>query len=221
MEIVKTYDLEKLKEIVLKEIDVALHAGRDHARINLISAKEIEEILKECMVREERLKRMFKNIIKETDKNICALDENLSPVFVEKEHPETEMLEEEHCKMLNEIEHLRKIIEDKDKELEELRRHLENLKETISDKNKCIVNLERENKELKEKYKALTDVHYVVKEECEEDKEMPSCFGKFDDSCVNCIDGTCIYHGECLEEAQKILNYKSHECYKNEETINV
>ena len=151
MEIVKTYDLEKLKEIVLKEIDVALHAGRVHARINLISAKEIEEILAECMVREERLKGMFENAVKETDRNVCALDENLSPVFVEKEHPETEMLEEEHCKMLNEIEHLRKIIEDKDRELEELRRHLENLKETISIKNECIVNLEIENKELREK----------------------------------------------------------------------
>lgn len=53
MEIVKTYDLEKLKEIVLKEIDVALNAGRDHARINLISAKEIEEILAECIRKEE------------------------------------------------------------------------------------------------------------------------------------------------------------------------
>ena len=214
MEIVKTYDLEKLKDIVLKEIDVALNAGRDHARINLISAKEIEEILAECMVREERLTNMFENIVKESDRNVCVLDENIHPVFVEKEHPETEMIE-------GEIESYILRLEDKERELEELRRHLEHLKETISDKDKCIFYLEKENKELREKYEALTTVHYVGKEECEEDKEMPSCFGKFDDRCVNCIDGTCIYHEECLEEAQKILNYKSHECYKNEETINV
>lgn len=53
MEIIKTYDLEKLKEIVSKEISVGLSSGRDHARINLISAKEIEEILAECMIREQ------------------------------------------------------------------------------------------------------------------------------------------------------------------------
>lgn len=212
MEIVKTYDLEKLKEIVLKEIDVALHAGRDHARINLISAQEISEILAECMVREERLKGMFENIVKESNRNVCALDENLSPVFVEKEHPETEMLEKD-------LEHLCEVVKDKDKELEELRRHLEHLKETISIKNECIVNLEIENKELREKYEALTTVHYTGEEEYE-DKEMPSCFGKFDDRCINCIDGTCNFHGECLEEAQKILNYKHHECYEKEEQTN-
>lgn len=177
MEITKTYDLENLKEIVLKEIDVALHAGRDHARINLISAKEIEEILAECMVREERLKRMFENILKETDKNVCDWDEDLSPVFVEKEHPETEMLEEEHERMLNEIEHLRLVIEDKENNLTQLRGHLEHLKETISIKNGQLnilisenSELEKENEELKEKYKALTTVHYVGKEECEEEQ---------------------------------------------------
>ena len=200
MEIVKTYDLEKLKEIVLKEIDVALHAGRDHARINLISAKEIEEILAECMVREERLKGMFENILKETDKNVCVLDENLSLVFVEKEHPETEMLE-------NDLEHLYEVVKDKDIELEELRKHLEYMKEAISIKNECIVNLEIENKELREKYEALTTVHYVGEEECEEEA-MTSCFGKFDNRCINCIDGTCIYHEECLEEAQNRMGNK-------------
>ena len=195
-------------EIVLKEIDVALHAGRDHARINLISAKEIEEILKECMVREERLKRMFENAVKETDENVCLLDKNLSPVFVEKEHPETEMLEEEHLKMLNEIEHLRKVIEDKDKELEELRKRLGYMKEAISDKNKCIVNLEKENKELREKYKALTDVHYVGKEECYEEEQndcdivaLPSCYGNFDLANINCLE--CEEKVYCLSEKEK------------------
>lgn len=53
MEIVKTYDLENLKEIVSKEISVGLSSGRDHARINLISAQEISEILAECMIREQ------------------------------------------------------------------------------------------------------------------------------------------------------------------------
>ena len=53
MEIVKKYDLENLKEIVLKEIDVGLSSGRDHARINLISAQEISEILAECIRKEE------------------------------------------------------------------------------------------------------------------------------------------------------------------------
>lgn len=53
MEIVKTYDLENLKEIVLKEISVCLSSGRNHARINLISAQEISEILAECMIREQ------------------------------------------------------------------------------------------------------------------------------------------------------------------------
>ena len=53
MEIVKTYDLENLKEIVSKEISVGLSSGRDHARINLISAQEIEEILEECIIREQ------------------------------------------------------------------------------------------------------------------------------------------------------------------------
>lgn len=216
MEIVKTYDLKNLKEIVSKEISVGLSSGRDHARINLISAQEISEILAECMVREERLKRMFENITKETDRNVCALDENLSPVFVEKEHPETEMLEKD-------LEHLYEVVKDKDRELEELRRHLENLKETISDKNEQLnilisenSELEKENEELKEKYKALTDVHYVGKEECEEEQndcdcvKLPSCYGNFDLANIDCLK--CKEKEYCLSEKEE---------QTKEETINV
>lgn len=203
MEIVKTYDLKNLKEIVSKEISVGLSSGRDHARINLISAQEIEEILAECMVREERLKRMFENIVKESDENVCVLDENLSPVFVEKEHPETEMLE-------NEIESYILRLADKDKELEELRRHLEHLKETISDKDKCIFYLEKENKELREKYEALTTVHYVGKEECGEEQNdcdivaLPSCYGSFDLTNIDCLK--CKEKEYCLSEKEERTN---------------
>lgn len=159
MEIVKTYDLENLKEIVSKEISVGLSSGRDHARINLISAQEIEEILEECMVREERLKKMFENIIKETDENVCALDENLSPVFVEKEHPETEMLEKD----------------------------LEHLYEVVKDKDKCIVNFEKEIEsyilKLKDKDRELEE----LRKHLEHLKET-SCFGNFEEECVSCAD---------------------------------
>ena len=47
MEINKTYDLEKLHEIVLTAIEIALKIKCVHAKIDLISAKEITEILKE------------------------------------------------------------------------------------------------------------------------------------------------------------------------------
>lgn len=165
MDIVKTYDLENLKEIVLKEIDVALHAGRVHARINLISAKEIEEILAECMVMEERLKGMFENILKETDKNVCALDENLSPVFVEKEHPETEMLEEEHERMLKEIEHLRKVIKDKEREINDYHEQI-----------KC----------LSERNEGLEKIIGELREKLESRKVCFSLMRGFEEICINC-----------------------------------
>lgn len=232
MEIVKTYDLEKLKEIVLKEIDVALHAGRDHARINLISAKEIEEILAECMVREERLTKMFESIVKESDGNVCVLDENLSPVFVEKEHSETEMIE-------GEIEHYIRIIEDKEREINDHHKHLDYMKESIAMKDeqiKCLLErnekLEKENKELREKHESRKDCFSLMRgcEEvcinCEDSKrcinavlkkeeqiKKPSCFGKFDDNCMNCISD-CFWSKGCKHQ-------KSYECYENEETINV
>lgn len=47
MEINKTYDLEKLHEFVSTEIEIALKTKCVHAKIDLISAKEITEILKE------------------------------------------------------------------------------------------------------------------------------------------------------------------------------
>ena len=43
MEINKTYDLEKLHEIVLTAIETALKIKCVHAKIDLISAKEIPE----------------------------------------------------------------------------------------------------------------------------------------------------------------------------------
>lgn len=161
MEIVKTYDLEKLKDIVLKEIDVALNAGRDHARINLISAKEIEEILAECMIREERLTNMFENIVKESERNVCVLNENLSPVFVEKEHPETEMIEGE------EIEYYIRIIENKEREIEYHHKHLNYMEESLAMKDEQIKCLSERNEELEkevqnweEKYRALTEINF-------------------------------------------------------------
>lgn len=195
MEIVKTYDLEKLKEIVSKEISVGLSSGRDHARINLISAQEISEILAECMVREERLKRMFENIIKESDKNVCALDENLSPVFVEKEHPETEMIE-------GEIKYYIRIIEDKEREINDHHKHLDYMKESLAMKDeqiKCLLErneeLEKEVKELKEKnkmfYESITEGVKITK---------PSCFGTLEEECVE--SGKCLYLGECIDETQ-------------------
>lgn len=43
MEINKTYDLEKLHEIVSTAIETALKTKCVHARVDLISAKEIPE----------------------------------------------------------------------------------------------------------------------------------------------------------------------------------
>lgn len=118
MEINKTYDLEKLHEIVSTAIETALKTKCVHAKIDLISAKEITEILKEEQRREEKRKHIVNDMIKNSTKSFCVLDENMNPVFLEIEHPETEMLQEEHDKMLQEISYLKTVIEEKENRLQ-------------------------------------------------------------------------------------------------------
>lgn len=219
MEINKTYDLEKLHEIVSIAIEDALKTKLFHARIDLISAKEITEILKEEQIREEKRKHIVDDMIKNSTKSFGVLDENMNPVFLEIEHPETEMIE-------GEIESYILRLADKDRELEELRRHLEHLKETISIKNEQLNNLKRCYSEMKGCYEVCLNcensrscVNAVLTKELEtkECKEIPDddCEWLFDDK-VKQMRPKCYNKESITEEIAK----KCRTCYYSEECRN-
>ena len=188
MEIVKTYDLEKLKEIVLKEIDAGLSSGRDHARINLISVKEIEEILAECMARE-----------------------SINYTFVEKEHPEIVMIEGEIAMKDEQIKCLSERNEKLEKENKELREQNKMFYESITEGVKitkpcCFGHFNEE---------CVNDGKCLYLGECideaqnailkkEEQMKKPSCFGKFDLANIDCLK--CKEKEYCLSEKEEQTN---------------
>lgn len=177
MQILKTYDLKNIKDTLQKQIDATMKTNSSIVKIDLLTAVYITDILETVISMEEEKTIQLNKILKDLG---CE----------EVEHPETEMIE-------GELESYILRLEDKDRELKELRRHLEHLKEAISIKNEQLNNLisenselEKENNELKKKFEFRKDCFSLMKGckeicfNCEESK-----------ACVNAV----LKKEECMD----------------------